>query len=388
MINIQYQADLFEDIPVTWFIDFLAVDSRNGQEIYTFQGWVLSNSNENIDTITIEQNGMVTEHVLTVPRPDVVDAYGADGKSNKKINSFCGFDIPIPAVGVDFKVGVKISGIYSILAIIKPSPSEVIIGLDGWLYLDNDTNSSPQQFTGEYEIDECWLAEWGAYFDSVERFFNNNCKYNFLIAPSKEEVLSAHYPRIRGKNNLIDRLMNAYGRYITWPAAELKQHRYLCYDSAETHWTDYGANLAFNCCMNSVGEIEISQLEPVYKIAQMSGDLGDKVIPNLASVRLQTIVQPTVKLLEDNEVINHGAKKRYVNSNPLTSKRIVVFGGSSSNYMLPHIASVFKETLFVHTTGSIDIKLVLDYEPDLVIMQTNQRFITRPPAAFIDIEDY
>ncbi|RZK72350.1 MAG: hypothetical protein EOO85_19220 [Pedobacter sp.] len=388
MIKIQYQADIFEDLRARWFIDFLAVASRGGQNIYNFQGWILSNSDENIDTITIEQNGTVVEHFLTVPRPDVVDAYGTDNRSSKEINLVCGFDIPIPVVGVDFKVGVKISGVYSILAIVKPSSSEVIIGSDGWLYLDNDTNSSPQQFTGEYEIDEQWLAEWGSYFSSVERFFDNTCKYTFLIAPSKEEILPAHYPRIRGENNLIDRLMNAYGGYITWPAVELKRHRYLCYDSAETHWTEHGANLAFNCCMSSVGEVEISQLEPAYRIAQTSGDLGDKVIPVLASVRLQTIVQPTAILFEDNEVINHGAKKRYENSNPFTSKRVIIFGGSSANYMLPHVISIFKETLFVHTTGSIDMKIVLDYKPDLVIMQTNQRFITRPPAAFVNIEDY
>lgn len=389
MSGVTFNIEKNKDFYLRWFLDTIKFDTDKLQQGETIiEGWIIGDENHATDSIIIEKNNQTLEFPFNVSRPDVVNKfYPTDNETDGyRPHLKCGFRVSIDFSQETFKLGVRINHKKYWAANIKPKKPDTLIGATGWIFLDNDTNESVPQFLGEKKVSENWIRDWNNYFISTSEYLNGFCKFTFLLAPSKEEVLQEEYPYIRTKETLAEKLILNFGDHITWPTAKLKDQKYLCYDMAETHWTDHGANIALSNCLADMEEPRLSDINATYDVVSIRGDLGDKVTPAVRSVRLKTVMSNSAALTSDNKIVNHGNIKIFKNSAPSSNKKLLIFGGSSANFMLPHAANLFGEVMFVHSTGSVDKSIVEKLSPDFVILQTNQRFIATPPKPFIDNE--
>lgn len=389
MFEVKCDIKKFSEFRYPWYLDSVKVVSANEERTrFCLEGWILGDSEVAIDMLSIRDEKGLRHTPLTVSRRDVLRKYSASTAQDVSVKPYCGFRSEIDIYGCHFEIGTLVNNDFLTAASIKFILPSVVIGDTGWVFLDKDTNGSVAQYRGLRQVGGDWAARWKRYFSDVGLYLNDRCKFTFLLAPSKEEVMREEYPFARGSLTLVDRYLSAHGESITWPLGELRAEKYLSYDAADTHWSDHGANLAFSKALNALGETDLAKITSQYEVVSIRGDLGDRLTPAVRSVRLKTVLYPNSKLVEDNKIINHGNVKRYVNSDARKKATLLIFGGSSANNFLVHAANIFSEVIFVHTTGSVDKSVIELYKPDFVILQTNQRFIVTPPASFVDISIY
>ena len=108
------------------------------------------------------------------------------------------------------------------------------------------------------------------------------------------------------------------------------------------------------------------------------GELGYKVDPKETSVQVMPIVlRPSVRRVSDNRVINRGMKLvSECPEAPVTT--CLVFGDSSTLLLLPMLGASFRRLVFVHSP-TVDLQLVQDEQPDLVVSVLNERFLMSIP---------
>jgi len=388
MLQPKYLIEKIEKFPLRWYLDKPSPGqaiSGDWNTIY-IEGWALNDPSGKISEIVIKDNASSKEKAFgfTKERPDVIKYF--HGKAHGSDQLKCGFQINCAFYPDGLALGFRINGNTYWAATIKPSQNSVLQGRQGWLFIDSDTNNSTLQFTGRHPTNKNWLDQWNYFFEETERFLGQGNHHTFLVSPTKEEIFQDLYPWSRISTPLISVLNENFKERIVWPVKDLTQHRYLSYDAAESHWNDYGANLALNNCLIELGEPTPPPQR--YEVVTINGDLGDKISPRIKSTRLRTISSDGVLESYNNKIINHGNIKAYTNDLATTGKKLIVFGGSSANFFLTYAANVFSETIFIHTTGSIDRRLIDKHQPDLIILQTNQRFLVTPPPPFIDVSRY
>lgn len=389
MFNVKYSVIKNDDFILDWFLDSVRLLAVNKEKIkIIIEGWVLGNENHEVNALYVKDGDHLHQVDLNVSRRDVLKKHSKANSASDLVHPYCGFNSALDVRGASLELGVVLGGEFINCARLDFIAPGVIISDSGWIFLDKDTNGSVEQFQGVRRVSSNWEDCWSAYFSEVGCYLSERCRYTFLLAPSKEEVLSEHYPFVRGKRTLVDRWLESHASYVTWPLDELRNERYLCYDAAETHWTDHGANLALSRALDAMGEGELSAIRPQYEVITIRGDLGDKVSPVIKSVRLKTLPASHAALIEDNGIVNHGNIKLFKNLSAVANKKLLIFGGSSSNYLLAHAANIFADVMFVHTTGGVDKSIVESFAPDFVVLQTNQRFIVTPPSPFVDVGIY
>ena len=369
-----------------WYLDAIKLIAVNDERAKFFlEGWILGDDEVAISTLSIRDAKGLSSMPLTVSRRDVLRKHNVSSTQDASVKPYCGFKGEVEISGYFFEIGVVVNNEFLTAASLMFVLPSVVIGNTGWVFLDKDTNGSVAQYRGLKQAGGDWGARWKQYFSDIGSYLSGRCKFAFLLAPSKEEVMREEYPFARGNNTLLDRFLSAHGELVTWPLEELRAQRYLSYDAAETHWSDHGANLALSKAFSKMGEEDLAGTASQYEVVSIRGDLGDRLTPAVRSVRLKTIPCPGSTLVDDNKIVNHGNVKRYINTRAKSNAAVLIFGGSSANNFLVHASNIFASVIFVHTTGSVDKEIVALYEPDFVILQTNQRFIVSPPSPFVDV---
>ena len=269
---------------------------------------------------------------------------------------------------------------------------KVIAGKDGWLFLDNDSNMTIEQYKGKILLDDAKIRAWREELSWRSRFFSEKgIPYMVLIAPNKERVYGDFLPDgiIEGKIKPVDQFIEINNGVvpICFPLEELRKSRddLEVFDKVDTHWTVLGA---FIGCMsldkeyrrifgNSLADFKIEN-HPIIKF-QSSGDLGQKFIPDRMAQRVAFKAENQFGLLiEDNNVHNHGNIKKYKN-NFGNGKKCLIFGDSFGLNMIKVLKEYFSEVVFCHCS-LVDRKIV-DYEmPDIVISEHVERFLVSPPG--------
>lgn len=275
----------------------------------------------------------------------------------------------------------KLSEQKIILIINKKEVIKVLFGTDGFLFLDNDTNYSVEQFRGMFKIPDGLFEEWNTYLHKLKMYSKKyNFVYDFVVAPSKEEIYQSNYPYERGSNVFIDQFMNLFGDVINYPINELVVNKDFSYNRTDTHWSDFGAYIASSEVLKRFGLLNlVSLLENSFMVCNDVGDLGDKLLPHLSSNCLN--LSNRMEMNFNNQISNVGKVWIFETvDNFKQNSSIVIFGDSFSNNMVQFFAKLFRRVVFVHSVASIDID-ILEYEkPDYVIFQINQRFLINCPS--------
>jgi hypothetical protein len=376
-INISYKDILTEELKWNLESPPKNLTISDDKEIKII-GWVISeDKSKSPKKIIISDDSGTSKHDVKISRPDVINAKIKD----KKRDDRCGFNFSHQIKGDTCSIGFEVNKKNIWAAVLTCVKSSLIATKNKWLFIDNDKNRSLDQFKGEINPSHEWFYQWEKYMSETTSFLSKNASHMLLIAPSKEEVFPEEYPWKRNGKTLIEHLLERHSEKILWPLEALKQNKYYSYDPAESHWTDYGANIAFSLFLAKIG-IDLDVLFKItYKVETIRGDLGDKLVPPISSTRLITVQDDNIEIY-DNKKINHGNIKIYTNKAPIINEHLMVFGGSSSNYFLSLAAKIFERVTFLHSTGSVDKELYLEMKPNHVLLQTNQRFLITPPPPF------
>ncbi|RWR31568.1 hypothetical protein D2T31_03950 [Sinirhodobacter populi] len=332
--------------------------------------------------------GQVIRLVPSVPRVDALRARKLPEALWPKAR-LCGFKGIVETGAAAFAVQIEIAGTAHDLGTIKVGSVTVLEGRNGWLFLAGDTNDSPAQYSRNYRPEADWLAGWRSYFDGMETLAKTQPgirSLSFLVAPSKETVLGDVYPLPPAKYPLIDVFLSEFGNRpgFFWPAPVLAPHRDYAFDKAETHWTDFGARLT---CEALLKRWTLTPAQPParYRLEEGRGDLGDKMMPAIRALRPSADWPNPAELVFDNFALHHGNIKIWQNPTPAIDETLMIFGGSSADYMVRYLSAIFARVVSVYTAGVPDPALVALERPARVILQTSQRFLTQPAARQTDV---
>jgi alginate O-acetyltransferase complex protein AlgJ len=349
--------------------------------------------------------------VRTVPfnnaRPDVIQrVLGLEPADHAQLR--CGFITYLADAPKAFTLGVildeetvwlcevELQGEEVVVAPQLPA-SQVIQGGEGWLYLDNDTNRSVDQYTGRLVLDHAGLAGWCDYLDGVRDIaVTAGIAHAVVVAASKEQVLPEHYPHQKGETTALEQVLGLCQpeHHLVDTAALLaaRSDREACFIKTDTHWTDRGAMLATLALLEELGldaaRARAHLESDVYYTMPFAGDLGIKLAPAAAAPTEFLQAPPAVSgAVFDNQLPNIGRVLVFANPEAPWTQSLLIFGASSSYPMLKYLKRLFGRVVFIHSAGNVDVDIVRKERPDLLMLQTTARFMIEPPGASFHLAD-
>jgi alginate O-acetyltransferase complex protein AlgJ len=395
-----------------WALDFPQPDTaaRISERGLYVQGWVLPRPEAVRGDLLVRTTADGLEQVRSLPfnnaRPDVIQrVLGAEPAGHAQLQ--CGFIANLKDVPAAFTLGLMLDGepcwlcdvaLDGAAAPLPPAPAtQVIQGADGWLYLDNDTNRSVDQYIGRLTLDDAGLRRWQAYLDGCAALAGSvQAVHAIVIAASKEQVLPEHYPHARGTLTVHEQVLGlcAPEHRVLDTAALLAacEDRGACFMRTDTHWTDRGAMLATLALLERLGldaQAARSRFsDDVYYTMAFAGDLGVKLTPALTAPTEFLQAPPAASgAAFDNGLPNIGRVLVFEGSGALWSGCLLVFGASSSYPMLKYLKRLFRRIVFVHSAGNVDPDIVRHEQPDFLVMQTTARFMIDSPDTWFRLRE-
>lgn len=386
-----------------WALDFPAHDrlvNIGGSEI-KIQGWVLWHVPVDYSPeLVVAVDGIVIGvQTFNTMRPDVIERVMLESAAGNP-QLCCGFILHMPAekISSGFQLGVRVGGSETWLAQVSfVEPMKVLEGSEGWLFLDNDSNHSVDQYIGQRMLGTEELNLWREYLSAVQVLAQRtNMRHALVIAPSKEEVLPHRYPFNRAQTTVLDQVcalakpewnvVNAAPVLAAYTSPEA------CFKKTDTHWTDRGAMLAVMAVLERL-ELDVRKAEAlfakdVYEIRQEVGDLGCKMLPiRSAETEFLKTPMPEQDAVFDNGLPNIGRALIFENGLAIYPWKMVIFGASSSYPMLKYLKRLFRRLVFVHSAAQVDKAVLLHEQPDFLLLQSNGRFLVQPPKLSFSLTD-
>ena len=327
-------------------------------------------------------------------RDDVLDKIVNKCENWEKLDAY-GFNHFIKLRSSTFTIGVVYESRYTVLySATVEGAFDVLRGRHSWLYLDNDTNKSVEQFKGKVKLSRLVKNQWKAYMRACLNLAKElDVPFVFLVAPSKELIVLEDYPFDSPKNTPLDQVEKIAidGFPILTLLDTLRNSKERPFRVCDTHWSAQGAMLASVDMAVHFGipteEVKALFANDLYRHKEMGGDLGSKIFPPKTHIeQLLVSYDYKTKVLYDNELPNFGRTMLIENEEALLSKTILLFGSSSSYSMFNYISRIFRFTFFCHCAGSLDQSLFKRLQPDYVTAQSNARFLVRAPSPSIDIK--
>lgn len=284
---------------------------------------------------------------------------------------------------------------------------QVLEGESDWLFLDNDSNSSVSQYKGECLINDANLSQWNKYLSQLSKIKD----VLLLIAPNKESVYPSYYPYERGSILPIDQVLclcNSNKTNYMYPLSIL-QNTTSSYSKIETHWSYLGAFVAFKEILRNFNLNPENQTFPfTFEDKELIGDLGSKFTPPKKSSYLflskygSKSISPTnfadcitqcsncenIQLVFSNYFIGQGHISIFENSSSLLDKKIVLFGDSFLQQLLPFFIYTFRRCVYIWSNATT-IESIINYEkPDYIFSEIVERMIIRAPMNLDEINSY
>ncbi len=347
---------------------------------YRLRGWIRSTFDNTIFLIVRNENQR-TVYKLNIDRFDVKEHFSRQGK---EVSIRCGYDYIID-ISKKTEIGFLINNKeYWPIFIDKSKVINVLRGSDNWLFLANDTNRSVDQFTGKVTLNEDQIKSW-MLFSKKLSIYQIKTKFLYIIANSKEKVFPQYYPFDMSDRSLTEVVESIFienqVEYIN-PRNVLRRNEYSYYKT-DTHWSDLGAYIAYREVLNKTDNIDYIE-EPEFTDVEVIGDLGSKLSPRERTIKKKfkngLLIEPN--LVFHNKLSKTGAIKVLVNNEINNNKTVLIFGGSSMENFSPYFSYSFHRVITINLPGSV-VDEIVDFEkPDLLLMQTNERYLISPGKVF------
>ena len=374
-----------------WHLDFPCMDQYiDGVELtrdgLLFQGWLL-NENEKLASLVILNGDEVRNVPLNRPRPDVISTVLAQNPENHDL-LYCGFSVRVKLKHSKFTLGLIENGTFTeLMSGAVEGKFQVLEGREGWLFLDNDSNKSIEQYTGKLKLSRTAKNAWKEYLASLDNFARlSGTPVCLLVAPSKEMIYEEYYPYRFSKKAPIQELVQLIPKSLNFilPIKELKNLEQRSFRVCDTHWTLHGARVAaqlVTCKLSfkSICETDIFSND-VYQNRMTSGDLGSKLYPPQLHEE-QSLINFNYRrcVIFDNNVDNFGRILVMFHQHAMLDGTLLIFGASSSYTMFHYLCRLYTSVVFVHTAGNVDKNIINAVKPDYICVQTNARFVVKAP---------
>lgn len=359
-----------------------------------FSGWLVNHKSINGELVILHGD-RVDNLTRNECRPDVENKIVQKNDKLEKRQHY-GFKHAIELKSNTFTIALVSESTFTPLykGHIKGS-FEVIKGEDNWLFLDNDTNKSVDQFRGKVKLSKHTKKAWIEYMKSFQSISQTqNLLSVFLVAPSKEYVLRDKYPIKTLKNTPLQQIEKISPPEFNLLSLTdtLKRSPRNTFRVCDTHWNSHGAMLASIELCVSLGISRKSLLElfskDSYKKKEVGGDLGNKLFPPQTYLEeILTNFNYRNNLVYDNGLPNFGRTMFTYNHNALIDETLLLFGSSSSYSMFNYLSRVFYKVVFFHTAGSIDLQVLAKLDPKYLVAQSNARFLVKAPSTSVSIKD-
>jgi len=355
--------------------------------IKSIAGWVPVEFKGQEIRVDFNQSQVTTIVSATIERPDL----GGNG---------CGFSCPFPAELLN--TGHVTVSVFCQDYEITNSPREVVTnpaelnkvlyGKEGWLFLTNDTNESLGYLTGHRAVNQDIITAWIERIKRIEALchqYGIQCIH--LLVPEKEVVYRQYLPDgltiapDRPATRLMAALTEAGITNVIYPdydQCSIKNNQ-LVYSKGDTHWTYDGAYFAVEELYKQIASSLKIQLIPksayTFKASFQASDLLIKTTSiNVERVNFTGSVSKKIRRTFHNEINGSGRRIEYVNLD-LPKTRLMSWHTSSVDWTIPYLNDMFGNTCFVWSS-SIDWNEVLRYRPDVLLIQSNERFLTKVPV--------
>lgn len=279
---------------------------------------------------------------------------------------------------------------------LKQSPVErTIIGENDWLFLNS--NDMMDDYRGMIEMSEQELEGWREYFGARQEWSEQRgIVYIVVIAPEKQTIYSEYLPDeytlVVDGNTRLDQLLTAVSDEINMldlrsTLVDAKRDAQI-YRKVDTHWTGYGAFLAYQQIMEILrrtypniyvlGEDQLSTVQRT-----MQGDLSNAMgVGEVLKESLEdTVLRRGRACAEEleRETLEGSRRALWIRmACPSRRLKLAMFRDSYSNALVPYIAESFRESLYVWDNMSFSLygELLEDFQPDVVIEQFAERHIS------------
>ena len=367
------------------------------------QGWLLQQAPTELPPQVLvraagDVDGPVQRFAFNSGRPDVIErVLGQPGSNHAQLR--CGFALRLALPDAALQLGFELDGApaFWVLELSLRPTTKVIEGRDGWLFLDNDTNHSVDQFTGRLLLSAAQQQQWRQYLaDCGALAARLGARFAMMLAPSKEEVLRHRYPYERAVTTVLDQVCALAAP--EWPVLDaapvLGAHvpPEACFKQTDTHWTDRGAMLATLAVLPYLGldaaQAQALFVQDVYEQRNEVGDLGCKLLPvRSAPTEFLQGPAPEAGAIFDNRLPNIGRTLVFENAGALHPFKVLVFGASSGYPMLKYLKRIFSRVVFVHSAAQVDVGVVAYEKPDALLLQSNGRFLVQAPHMRFSLAD-
>ncbi|PAU72990.1 glycosyltransferase family 2 protein [Vreelandella alkaliphila] len=339
-------------------------------------------------------------HPLKIDRPDVIKnifSVPADDHPQR----VCGFRFTVPPKLGSFRLWLALEEARWLLQEVTVDTQDVeaaeqlkvLQGKQGWLFLDNDTNGSVDQFMGRMRLTKAGIHGWDNYLHQLENVAGE-LPWALLVAPSKESVMGASYhPREEGASGPMHQVLSlSASDGVVYPVKELKALGDGAFIPTDTHWTHQGALAATIALAVKLGVEKKACMalfkKDRYKNRAMGGDLGNKLTPKqTSSVDVLVSFSHSRYKTYDNGLPNFGRLLVIEYPEALMAGTCLIFGSSSSYSMFNYLCRVFQRIVFVHSAGNVDPDLVKAVAPAYLATQTNARFVVQIPTVTHNLDE-
>ncbi len=270
--------------------------------------------------------------------------------------------------------------------------ARAVVGREGWLFLENDSNHYMEQYTGRLGPRPGWEWRWRRLFRARrERMERAGLPYLFSISPVKEpiypEMLPEQYAGTarRPVHRLLDIAADC-GIPAVYPEEALRaaKPRGPVYYQADTHWSPLGAFVAYRELCAAMGRLglELDLVEDAdidWRPHMGDGDLGRKLDPPVEGLSLLgEIREPRGRLVSDNGLLGTGGRQVF-ESDRRDAPRLVCFGTSYAGNTMQYFKESFSRAVWFHTNSLVD-DLIAEERPDVVLTLCNERGLLFVPS--------
>jgi alginate O-acetyltransferase complex protein AlgJ len=292
-----------------------------------------------------------------------------------------------------------------------------LVSPDGVMFLTGGSNEVLHLYDEDGFAARVSLAAWRARLNARANFFKRHgIAWRQLLAPEKLSVCGeallpddAVSPGARLVRSISDQpdLAGALVDPCAFLRAQAKRG-YSVFPRTDSHWTPVGAFSAFQWLAASLGLDPDGArfLDMPERAVSYTGDLavpgtdGPEMFyrrvapPGLLRTYANPVVALKERLGQENAAGLHvGSHVSFHAPHAPFAQRVVLFGSSFSDYRLECslmtlcAALYFRELHFIWST-SLDLALIGRLSPDLVIIETPERFLTACPDDCFDLASY
>ncbi len=276
----------------------------------------------------------------------------------------------------------------------------VVVGRDGHLFLEAGTNKVSRMY--DEPATEAKVAGWTGVIDRRRQTIGDaGAIYLQVIVPEKQSVLDHLHPSGRiGCTPLLDQIndqISNYPNYVDTLSifSDLLNHRGLNpYRKIDTHLSVHGCQALVEALSTQIVGRTIELETPPLVARSVTGDLGNKIgFGNVVEQCLYPAEEDWV-LAKRNVRLDHasdparghiGSLRRWTCDDAAIDRRVLIFGnsmferGGKPLTLSWWFARLFREVCFVWSP-EVDLRLVREMSPDVVVCQTVERFLRNVPT--------